>query len=191
MIDFGNIYETQATESEVGNKYFFVSEGNQDVIKAIQYSFIQQLNNQIIEELNGRNVYNLGFGDYDSDNDTLNDLANTNNGDHYKVFNTVLSTIPTFFEAYKGMVLMVHGSDGRQSFIESCKPACSRKCTNECKNFKRRINIYRRYVNKHYDLLSVDFQFIGGILNNEGSTDLESYIVGKEYDSVLLFQKNV
>ena len=71
--------------------------------------------------MNGKQVFNLGFGDYDITTDTLDDKINSNNGDHYRVFNTVLSTIPTFFDAYKGAILMVNGSDGTQKFVEFCK----------------------------------------------------------------------
>jgi hypothetical protein len=35
----------------------------------------------------------LGFGDYDLENDKIVDDINTNNGDAFKVFNTVLGTI--------------------------------------------------------------------------------------------------
>jgi hypothetical protein len=157
MASFDGIYQLEKAQTESGLRYLFISEGDQDIIKAIQYSFIQKLG--------GQDVYNLGFGDYDIEADTLDDKINSNNGDVYKIFNTVLSTIPTFFEAFKGAILMVHGSDSTQSFLDACKAACIKKCENDCKNFKRRINLYRRYVNKNFEPLSVDYQFIGGTLN--------------------------
>jgi hypothetical protein len=84
--------------------FFFISKGEKDIIKAIQFSFVQ--------ELNGRKIYNLGFGDYDLENDKIIDDINTNNGDAYKVLNTALSTIPIFFENFGSEILMVQGSDG-------------------------------------------------------------------------------
>jgi hypothetical protein len=122
-----SVYEIEEQKSERDIKFFFVSKGREDVIKAIQYSFVQ--------ELYGKDVYNLGFGDYDLEADTIIDNANTNNGDVYKVFNTVLSTIPIFFVNRKDDILMVLGSDGRPQFIENCRLTCTKKCDSECRNF--------------------------------------------------------
>jgi len=182
MANYGNVYELEVAEAEAGLRYFFISQGEQDIIKAIQYSFIQ--------DLHGRKVFNLGFGDYDIGTDKLDDKTDSNNGDHYKVFNTVLSTIPTFFNAFNGAILMVHGSDSTDSFLEICKEKCTKKCENECKNFRRRINLYRRYVNNNYMALINDYQFIGGTLDEDGKTILEHYILHKEYDAVMLYRKN-
>lgn len=82
-------YNIAEDKSEYGLKFFFISKGQRDVIKAIQYAFVQKLN--------GRDIYNLGFGDYDIEKDIITDDVNTNNGDVYKVFQTVLNTIPVFF----------------------------------------------------------------------------------------------
>jgi hypothetical protein len=83
------------------------------------------------------------------ESDTIVDNLNTNNGDAYKVFKTVLTTIPLFFENYGSGILMVQGSDGRPEFIETCRLTCKKKCTDECKNYNRRINIYRGYADKN------------------------------------------
>jgi hypothetical protein len=178
-----DVYEIEEQKSERDIKFFFVSKGREDIIKAIQYSFVQ--------ELSGRNVYNLGFGDYDLEADTIIDNADTNNGDVYKVFNTVLSTIPIFFESRADEILMVLGSDGRPQFIEDCRQTCTKKCGNECKNFNRRINIYRNYVDKNYAQLAIDYQFFGGFVNELSQTILEDYICGKKYDVVLLSKRKV
>ncbi|NII26514.1 hypothetical protein HB364_15600 [Pseudoflavitalea sp. X16] len=182
MSSLGNRYHLQEQKSEQDLKFFFISKGQQDVVKVIQYSFIQKIFD--------KSVYNLGFGDYDIVMDTIIDDVNTNNGDAFKVLNTVLSTIPLFFENYEGCVLMVQGSDGRPEFIEICRQKCVKKCKDECKNFNRRINIYSYYVNKSYEQLAVDYQFFGGLKNGEGYTVLEAYKVGKKYDSVLLVKRN-
>lgn len=178
-----SVYEIEEQKSEGDIKFFFVSKGREDVIKAIHYSFVQ--------ELNGKNVYNLGFGDYDLEADTIIDNANTNNGDVYKVFNTVLSTIPIFFENRKDDMLMVLGSDGRPQFIENCRQTCTKKCDAECRNFNRRINIYRNYVDKNYTQLDLDYQFVGGFVDEFSQTILEDYICEKKYDVVLVFRRKV
>jgi hypothetical protein len=67
--------------------------------------------NHYVLDFRGRRVYNLGFGDYDLDTDSISDDLTTNNGDPYKVFHTVLHTIPQFFETYSDAMMMVLGSD--------------------------------------------------------------------------------
>ena len=181
MSNFENIYALEQEKSAQDLTFFFISKGQQDIIKVIQYSFVQKLND--------KNVYNLGFGDYDITNDSIIDNVNTNNGDAYKVFNTVLSTIPIFFENYRNDILMVQGSDGRPEFIKNCKKTCTKKCNDECRNFNRRVNIYRGYVDKNYEQLNNEYQFFGGIKDEQQQTFLEPYVCRKQYDSVFLFKK--
>jgi hypothetical protein len=183
MSNIENVYDLEQDKSLNGLKFFFVSKGEQDIIKVVQYSFIQVLN--------GKSIYNLGFGDYDLENDLIVDNINTNNGDVYKVFNTILSTIPIFFKNYSNDVLMILGSDGRPEFLENCKVMCKKKCIDECKNYNRRLKIYRGYVDKNYDKLSADYQFLGGLKNQNLEIFLQPYERHKLYDSVFLFRKNV
>ena len=178
-----NLYEVQEKKSDGHIRYLFVSIGKVDVIKIVQY--------EMVEELNGRRIYNLGFGDYDFENGTILDDRNTNNGDVYTVFNTVLSTIPSFFESFSNGIIMVEGSDSRPEFVGHCKENCGKKCVDECKNFNRRINIYRNYIDKHYNQLSIDYQFLGGYKYEANYTDLEGYVCGKKYDAVFLLKRNV
>jgi hypothetical protein len=173
-------YELKEERFETGIQYFFISQGWQDVIKVIQYSFL--------ENLNGRDIFNLGFGDYDIGNDRIIDNINTNNGDPFKVFNTVLSTIPSFFQVYDEGMLMVQGSDGRPEFIENCRLTCPRICGDNCRNFNRRINLYRRYIDKNYATLAIDYQFFGGNEGADGTIILENYAPGVQYDSVFLIR---
>lgn len=176
-----NSYECQERKSDNGLEFFFISRGDRDVIKAVEFSFVQ--------ELNGREIYNLGFGDYDLESDTVTDNIHTNNGDAYKVFNTVLSCIPVFFENYKSAMLMVQGSDGSMAFMEQCRLVCLKKCDAECKNYNRRMKIYRGYVDKNFELLTVDYQFFGAFRTAEQETSLEPYVPQRKYDMVLLFSK--
>lgn len=181
MSNIVGLYEVVEEKSDTGLKFFFISKGKLDIIKVIHYSFVQQLN--------GKNIYNLGFGDYDFVSDTIVDDTNTNNGDTYKVFNTVLSTIPVFFENFGNEILIVQGSDGNPGFIEKCRRICEKNCIQECKNYNRRIKIYCSYVDRHYDRLSIDYQFLGGIINELQQTEVEFYERYKKYHSVLLFKK--
>ena len=176
MAKYNNIYQTESSVDEVSAKYLFVSRGKTDVIKAIEYQYVQPHN--------GDGLFNLAFGDYDIETATLNDQVNTNNGDHYAVFNTVLSTIPIFFENNPYATVMVQGSDNSEEFINDCKEKCTKKCKENCKNADRRIKTYRYYVNKNYDDLVRDYEFQGGLKMPDGTILLEHYQKEKEYESV-------
>jgi len=52
-----NIYQMEENVSSNGMNFFFISKGKADIVKIVQYLYVQ--------DLNGTKVYNLGFGDYD------------------------------------------------------------------------------------------------------------------------------
>ena len=140
----------------------------------------------------GKNLFNLGFADYDAQTDRLLDETASNNGDHYRVFNTVLNTIPDFFAHFPAAIMTVQGSDSRPDFIEHCMPTCTRKCPEgECRNAHRRINIYRRYVDRNYDELTMSYTFYGGQIDIENQIVIERYSKGKKYDAVFVSNKFV
>lgn len=74
-----------------------------------------------VQAFAGHPIYNLGFGDYDISSDRLLDESISNNGDHYRIFNTVLSTIPDFFSHYPLATIAVQGSDSKEDYIQRCK----------------------------------------------------------------------
>lgn len=145
---------------------------------------------QYVKDFDGRPLYNLGFGDYDMDTGTVSDEEVSNNKDHYKVFHTVLNTVPRLFDAYGNVVLMVQGSDSKQEYIEKCRTSCSKKCEDGiCKNAHRRISIYRGFVDKYFEELSENYSFLGGEgIENENL--IESYQRGKKYNAVFVVRKN-
>ena len=140
------IYNTEQTAEEIKTQYLFESVGEKTIIKAIEYT--------PIANMGGRTVYNLGFGDYDEALGTIVDDVNSNNGDIYIVFNTVLSTVPMFFAINEDVVIIVSGSDSHDEFINDCLPTCKKKCVEHCKNYQRRIKTYRYYVDKNFEELS-------------------------------------
>ena len=95
--------------------------------------------------MGGRTVYILGFGDYDEALDTIVDDVNSNNGDIYIVYNTVLSTVPMFFAINEDAAIIVGGSDSHYEFINDCLPTCKKKCVEHCKNYQRQL--------KHIDIM--------------------------------------
>lgn len=126
-------------------QFFFISPGFVEVIKVIRY--------EKIGKLQGKPIYNLGFGDLDIADAKINDTISTKNGDQYKVLNTVLSSIPHFFEVCKDSIIMVQGSDSLPSYIANCKLDCRKGCNENCKNAHRRIRVYKGYINKNYEFL--------------------------------------
>lgn len=183
MSTYPNSYETVGGVTNMGMEFFFVSEGECHIIKAVQYIFIM--------ELQGMKVYNLGFGDYDLKTGSIIDDPVSNNGDPYKVFNTVLNTIPHFFSVYPDAFMIVWGSDSTQEFQKNCHISCKKRCLpTVCKNAHRRINIYRNYVNKNYEPLTSEFELLGGLTTVENQLLTELYIKGKNYYSVLMRKKS-
>lgn len=161
--------------------YYFISEGNSKLIKAIQYLYVA--------DIKDHKVYNFAFGDYDQKNEEINDSVNTDNGDVYKVFNTVLSTVPLFFESMPDAMLIVQGSDSTAEFSYKCRMTCVRRCDDKCKKSHRRIHIYSGYVNKNFDELGKEFTFYGGINGTDNKIVTKEYVPGEKYDAVLVLKK--
>ncbi len=160
-------------------QFLFESEGRETILKAVEYS--------CIAELKGRKVYNLGFGEYDEANRKIIDNVNSNNGDMRKVFNTVLNTIPKFFQKNKNTAIWVRGSDSAENYKKICKPNCTKNCDDICKNFNRRIKTYRYFVDKNFVALSKDYIFFGLMRGkNEG---LVQYVPNNEYVGILVYKK--
>jgi hypothetical protein len=179
MSNFTDAYEMTGKITDTGISFFFLSEGKKDVFKNIEYSYV--LDHQ------GKKVFNLAFGDYSFKTGTFYDEPITNNGDPYKVYHTVLATIPHFFRTFEDALLMIRGSDSTREFLAVCHRTCNRKCgAAECKKAHRRINIYRNYVDKHFDSLTKEYIFSGSLTSFENQLVTEDYVKGKKYLTVLL-----
>lgn len=149
MTDSLNKYLVTSDNSAGGLNFYFLSEGKSNVIKVVNYGFVINMR--------GEDIYNFGFGDFDLSTGRLIDSVVTENGDAIKVFNTVLSTVPLFFQRYPNDKLIVKGSDSRAGFENDCRPACSKKCVpGQCKKANQRIRIYRNYVDKHLESLKTE-----------------------------------
>ncbi len=119
------------------------------------------------------------------------DNINTDNGDARKVFNTVLNTIPSFFEKYPREILIIQGSDSRPGFKENCRKKCKKTCSEDnCMKFNQRIRIYKSFVDSRFESLNADYQFFGGYRDEEGKTYKEDYVPGRDYYSVLVIKRN-
>jgi hypothetical protein len=176
-----DVYNVQEYTLQAGYEFTFTSNGHKIIIKAVQYTYIQQFED--------RDVYNLGFGDLDLKLHQIIDQAKSNNGDAYKVFRTVLSTVPRFFEIYPDAIIMVQGSDSGSKFTEDCKKSCIRNCIAKCRRSNQRISVYRNYVEKNFSDLSLTYWFLGGFAKPNRSIVTELYSSGRIYDAILLFRK--
>jgi len=175
-------YKTQLISNQSKIQYLFESKGNIRIIKAIEYA--------PFKKQNGKIIYNLGFGDYDVANRTMLDDINSNNGDTRKVFSTVLNTVPLFFKTHKDDAIWVQGSDSSKRFKNDCKKICKKGCdtnTDVCKNFNRRIKIYRYYINKNFIDLIKEY-VIFGYTNGKTPTFVQ-YVPENEYIGILVFKK--
>ena len=181
MAGLSNTYEVTKEHSSSQFDFVFISTGRIVVSKIIQYTLTHQFEN--------RDVYNLGFGDYNARTDQIEDHVNTGNGDAYKVFNTVLSTVPLFFKTFDEAIIMVQGSDGGADFIEECQKTCIKKCINICRKFRQRVTIYRNFVEKNFSELSYNYWLLGGYISNGMDLMTERYIPGRDYDTILIFKK--
>jgi hypothetical protein len=167
--------------SETGVKYFFISKGPKNIIKADEYFYFT--------DYHGWRVYNLGFGDYDISKDKIDDKVNTENGDAYQVFNTVLSTVPEFFNSFADAAVMVRGSDSTNEFENQCRQTCrSKSCKEICRKKHQRIRTYCSYVTREYETLIQGYEFFGGV-EIQDDTVIEHFKKNKFYNSVLLVKK--
>jgi hypothetical protein len=89
------------------NKLIFYFEslnpfGDNPVLKVVTYTPYYK---------HGALYYNLGFGDYDFQNNDFSDTAVSNNGDMRKIFATVVSTLKTFFKEKPHETVHIDGSE--------------------------------------------------------------------------------
>ncbi len=132
--------------------YQFVSEGPKGLIKkVVEYT-----------ETSTKNVYNLGFGDFDEETQSINDLSVTNNGDSLKVLATVASTVYAFTEKYPEAWILATGSTAV------------------------RTRLYRMGITNNLTEISEDFIVLG--YNIKGTW--EEFIVGEDYEAFLLTKKD-
>ena len=176
-----NVYEFEEFEkNSTITRYYFMSEGERQIVKIVEFKYVGSREN--------KSIYNLGFGTF-QENNTFQDDDISLNGDTYKVFNTVLSTIPHFMNNYPGAMVMVAGSDSIDSYPQKCWPNCKKKCVpSVCKNANRRITIYKNFVNKNWELLAKEYKFWGGFKLNDFQGYMEEYKTLNKYQ-VVYFQK--
>jgi hypothetical protein len=129
----------------------FVSSGpNGHIIKIVKFS-----------ETNLKGLFNLAFGDKDSETGDLNDLSISNNGDSEKVLATIISAVYAFTDYYPNSVIYATGST------------------------KARTRLYRMGITKYLDDAKKDFYIYG-----QRSYDWEPFEKNIDYDAFIAKRKN-
>ncbi|MET0466466.1 MAG: hypothetical protein ABW007_25130 [Chitinophagaceae bacterium] len=160
--------------------FTFESIGIEKIPKIIEYSLISRT-----DEFD---IFNLGFGTHSVVEGRILDEDVSNNGDVFKVFNTILSSIPLFFLLEPNALLMIAGSDTGEQYISRCRMSCVKKCDRICRNENRRISLYRKYIEKNYDLLSGTYRFLGSNFLWDEQMTFESFQPNKPYRSLFVKQ---
>ena len=128
----------------------FLSEGRKGkIIKIIQFQL-----------MNLPNLYNLAFGDKNSETGELDDLIVTDNGDFEKVLATVTAAIYAFADHYPDAWVYATGST------------------------EARTRLYKMGINKYFDIVEADFNIMG-----EYKNEWEWYEKGKNYQAFAVQRK--
>ena len=133
--------------------YEFISEGPKGLIKKmVTYTFTGT-----------ENIYNLGFGDYNEETNTIDDESITNNGDSLKILATVASTVYAFMDKYPNASVFATGSNSV------------------------RTRLYRMGITNNIEEIKADFDIYGlTVLKNVW----EEFEAGEDYVAFLITRKN-
>jgi hypothetical protein len=156
-----------------------------EVIKIVEYEKYEGLAFQ------NKAVFNLGFGDYDIEKDDLIDTSLTGNDDQYLVFNTVLNTVPKFFETTPNAVIFIMGSDSSDAFAQNCIKDCPKKrsCDTQCKKQNQRIRTYCGYISRHYETLTKIYDFKGAYIDEHGNiSEVRTFEKRSVYDCIFVIK---
>lgn len=132
--------------------YEFYSEGPKGKIKkVILYTLMP---------VEAAHVFNLGFGDWDEEKHSIDDLITTDNKDREKVLATVAATIAHFINLHPDAVIFIQGSTAS------------------------RTRLYRMAISTYYDEITADF-----IINGFNVDEWETFAKDKNYQAFLVAAK--
>ena len=131
-------------------RFEFISEGpNGAIRKLIEF-----------QETTSPGVFNLAFGDYNSETKEIDDLSVSDNGDTEEVLATVVNAVYTFFNEYPDVFVYATGST------------------------KARTRLYRMGIVRFYEEMKKDFYLYGRI-----GDDFVEFEIGIEYEGFLAQKK--
>lgn len=128
----------------------FTSEGSKGAIQKLV----------IYQETNLKDLYNLAFGDKNTETGEIDDQIISNNGDSEKVLATVVATLYAFTDKYPNVWVYATGST------------------------KIRTRHYRMGISKFLDQIKRDFEIYGELEN-----DWDKFKIGTEYIGFLVRRK--
>ncbi len=111
---------------------------------------------------NYKDLYNLGFGDKNSETGEIDDIAISDNGDSEKVLATVVATMYAFIDKHKDAMVYATGST------------------------KSRTRLYRMGITKYLEDIKEDFDLFGELENG-----WEEFRKNVEYEAFLVKQKEI
>ena len=118
------------------SRYTFTSVGRTKIQKAVEFTYT-----------NFRNVVNMGFGDLLADG-TLDDKANSNNGDIVKVLATIIKIFIDFTDRFPNVEIFITGST------------------------QERTRLYTRILKTYHSNYDKDFEVKGIIKKGEDYFDI-------------------
>lgn len=130
------------------------------------FEFISEGPNGLIHKIvrfqptNLKDVYNLAFGDKDSETEDIDDIVISNNGDSEKVLATVAATVYAFTDKYPNAWIYATGST------------------------KARTRLYRMGISKFLSEVKGDFDVLG-----QTNDDWENFRNNVEYEGFLVRKK--
>lgn len=142
------VYKLRTKQDFYG--FEFISEGKKGKIQKII----------LFNSTPAENVYNLGFGDVNSETGEVDDLAVSNNGDTQKILATVANAVLLFTEKYPDFFVFAEGST----------PA--------------RTRLYKMGIQQHQQDIETFFE-VWGFINDEW----EVFIPNQNYKAFLVKRK--
>jgi len=143
-------------------RYEYLTEGKAELFKFTSIGSNGEIKKLVVySEMLENDIYNLAFGDYNEETDSIDDKIITNNNDSQKVLATVASTLYVFSSKHPDIWIYVTGSN------------------------KARTRLYRMGITTNLEAILPDFQVFG--LQNEIWHEFKK---GEEYEAFLVKRKN-
>jgi hypothetical protein len=141
-------------QSTTKTRYTFISTGRKRIEKLVEFS-----------DFGLKDIYNLAFGDLKSDG-SLDDTANSNNGDIIKVLATVISILKDFTAKNPRAYIAFTGSTGE------------------------RMKLYARIIKSYYSVFKKEFTISGFIKSGKGYREVNFDPTQPQDYEVFLIKRN-
>jgi hypothetical protein len=142
-------------------RYEYLTEGKAELFKFTSIGPNGKIKKLVVySEMLENDIFNLAFGDYNEDTDSIDDKIITNNSDSQKILATVASTLYVFTNKHPNVWVYASGSN------------------------KARTRLYRMGITTNLEAILPDFNVFG--LQNDIWHEFER---GQEYEAFLVKRK--